>query len=106
MILGILICISYAIVAFNTRAIAKAQYFSAATSGALFMVVNFLVIRHIVEVDRLDQFLWYLAGGVAGDLLGIWLSKWFENRDKAPKTLIIDPTTHTHQSEMVSTERQ
>ena len=73
--LGVLILISYAIIAVNTRAIAKSNYWLTAMSSALFMTVNFTLIRYIAEAKEWSEFAWYLVGGVAGDLVGILISK-------------------------------
>lgn len=74
MILGLLILLSYAIVAINTRAIAKAAYIQAMVSGTLFMSVNFMLVRYIVEATTVKEFLWYLLGGCLGDAIGIYIS--------------------------------
>jgi hypothetical protein len=82
MILGVLIFISYTIIAINTRAIAKAQYGGALLSGGLFMCVNFALTRYIVEAKTWTEFLSYLIGGMAGDCVGIYLSVRFAKDTK------------------------
>lgn len=76
-VVGVLICLSYSIVAVNTIAIAKRRYLATGISSAAFMVVNFFLIKHVAEAKNTSEFIGYCVGGVAGDFLGIWLSKRF-----------------------------
>jgi len=76
-VVGLLICLSYSIVAVNTIAIAKRRYLATGISSLGFMVVNFFLIRHVAEARSVNEFAAYCIGGVCGDFLGIWLSKRF-----------------------------
>jgi hypothetical protein len=76
-VVGLLICLSYSIVAVNTIAIAKRRYLATGISSLGFMVVNFFLIRHVAEARSTSEFIGYCIGGVCGDFLGIWLSKRF-----------------------------
>lgn len=80
MTLAILIFVSYTIVAANTVAIAHKQYGRTAVSSILFMLVNFYVTKHIVEANSTYELILYVIGGTAGDMAGIWVSKFLDRR--------------------------
>lgn len=73
--IGVLIFLSYTIVAVNTIAMAKQKYLPTFVSGAMFMCVNFFLIKHVAEAASATEFFGYLIGGVCGDAAGIYISK-------------------------------
>lgn len=75
--IALAIAFSYTIVAVNTIALAKAKYLPTFISGLLFMAVNFFLIKQVAQAQTMREFLGYCVGGVAGDFLGIWISKRF-----------------------------
>lgn len=77
-LIGLLICLSYSIVAVNTIAISKKKYLATGISSILFMMVNFFLIKHIAEAKSTSEFIGYCIGGVSGDFLGIWISRRFD----------------------------
>ncbi len=76
--IGLLITLTYAIVAINTIAISKGKYLPTFISSLGFMVVNFFLIKHIAEAKSTSEFIGYCVGGVSGDFLGIFISKRFK----------------------------
>jgi hypothetical protein len=73
--IGILIWVTYTLVAINTCAIARAKYLPTILSSLVFMIANFFLIRHVAEAQTSSEFLGYVVGGVSGDLTGIYISK-------------------------------
>jgi hypothetical protein len=73
--IGLLIWLTYTIVAINTCAIANAKYLPTIASSLAFMVANFFLIRHVAAAQTSSEFLAYVVGGVSGDLTGIYISK-------------------------------
>ena len=73
--IGVLIWVTYTLVAINTCAIARAKYVPTVCSSVAFLVANFFLIRHVADAQTHSEFLAYLVGGVSGDLTGIYISK-------------------------------
>lgn len=67
--------IVYALICYNIRAVAQADYLGTAVSDALFATVNFLIIRHITKGDdATHKWVGYVVGSVVGSMLGIYIS--------------------------------
>lgn len=67
---------SYSIMCINFRAVAQAQYLWASLSDFAIATLSYFVIKRIAHNDNsFHQWLGYALGGVAGSILGIWLSK-------------------------------
>jgi uncharacterized membrane protein YfcA len=70
--------LSYTIWCVNFRAVANAQYHTAAMSDFMIASIQFFVIRKIAQgQDHLHQWMGYAAGSVVGSYLGIWISSTF-----------------------------
>jgi hypothetical protein len=70
----ILIWLSYTLIAYNTRAVARGEYLSTMVTDALIAVVGFFLVKEIV-VGGMGDLARYVAGAMAGGASGIWLSK-------------------------------
>lgn len=67
--------VSYSLLCINFRAVAQAHYFWASLSDFAIATLGYFVIKRLANSDNtLHQWLGYSLGGVAGSLLGIWLS--------------------------------
>lgn len=67
--------VSYSLLCINFRAVAQAHYLFASLSDFAIATLTYFVIKRIAHSDNtLHQWLGYALGGVAGSLLGIWLS--------------------------------
>ena len=67
--------LSYTIWCINFRAVADAQYHTAAASDFMIASIQFFVIRRIAHgQDHLHQWAGEALGSVAGRFLGIWIS--------------------------------
>jgi uncharacterized membrane protein YfcA len=74
MTLFLLIWLSYTLIAFNTRVVARGAYAATIVTDALIAIVGFVLIKHIAVSDW-HQLVWYTLGAMAGGASGIWLSK-------------------------------
>lgn len=67
--------IAYTIFCINYRAVAHANYHSAAVSDFMIASLNFFVIRKIAHGgDHWHQWLGYALGSVVGSYVGIYIS--------------------------------
>jgi len=70
--------LSYTIWCINFRAVADAQYHTAAMSDFMIASIQFFVIRRIAHgQDHIHQWAGYALGSVAGSYLGICISATF-----------------------------
>lgn len=71
----------FALLCYNYRAVAKGDYVLSAISDFLIASMSFFVIKRIAKDEGDNFWLWlgYSLGGVAGSLLGIWISKTYFN---------------------------
>lgn len=68
--------VSYTLLCINYRAVAQAHYVQSAISDFAIASLGYFVIKKLANSDNsLHQWLGYAMGGVAGSILGIWLSK-------------------------------
>ena len=67
----------YVLAAINTRVVARGRYIASAVSDAGIATVQFLLIRRVAEAQSWQEMAGYVAGGVAGGLTGIFLTKWW-----------------------------
>jgi hypothetical protein len=68
-------CLSYFLITMNQRAIAQGLYFWTGMTDLFFAGVNFAVIKKIAtSAPGWAPWAGYTFGGVAGSLLGIWLT--------------------------------
>lgn len=67
--------ISYSLLVVNFRAVAQANYFWSAVTDFTIASFSFFVIKKIAKSDD-SIHLWfgYAMGGLAGSILGIWIS--------------------------------
>ncbi len=66
--------LSYTIWCINFRAVADADYHTAAMSDFMIASIQFFVIRRIAHgQDHLHQWAGYALGSVVGSYLGIWM---------------------------------
>jgi len=82
-ILCILVFLAYTLLAVNTAAIARTRYARAGFTCVAYMIVNFYLTRSIVHSEGWYELSLYIVGGLAGDLFGIWLTKYFDRQNKA-----------------------
>jgi len=67
--------VSYSLICINYRAVAQAHYTWSALSDFVFASLSYFVIKRIAHSDNtFHQWLGYALGGVAGSILGIYLS--------------------------------
>lgn len=67
--------ISYTLLVVNYRAVAHANYFWSAITDFAIASFSFFVIKKIAKSDdSLHLWFGYAMGGLAGSILGIWLS--------------------------------
>jgi surface polysaccharide O-acyltransferase-like enzyme len=67
--------VSYGLLCINFRAVAQAQYFWASLSDFIIATLGYFVLKRLAHSDNtFHQWLGYALGGVAGSLLGIYLS--------------------------------
>ena len=70
--------LSYTIWCINFRAVADADYHTAAMSDFMIASIQFFVIRKIANAqDAVHQWAGYALGSVVGSYLGIWISATF-----------------------------
>ena len=66
---------SYSLICINYRAVAQVHYTWSALSDFVFASLSYFVIKRIAHSDNtFHQWLGYALGGVAGSILGIYLS--------------------------------
>jgi len=67
--------VSYGLLCINFRAAAQAHYLWASLSDFAIATLGYFVLKHLAtSASTVHQWLGYALGGVAGSLLGIWLS--------------------------------
>lgn len=67
---------SYTLLCINYRAVAQAHYLWSSLSDFAIATLSYFVIKRIAHGENtLHQWMGYALGGVAGSLLGIYLSK-------------------------------
>lgn len=67
--------ISYTLLVINFRAVAQADYFWSALTDFTIASFSFFVIKKIAKSDdSIHLWLGYALGGLAGSVLGIWVS--------------------------------
>jgi len=74
-LLFIIQSVNYSLLVINYRAVAQANYFWSAITDFTIASFSFFVIKKIAKSD--DSFhLWlgYSLGGLAGSIIGIWIS--------------------------------
>jgi len=68
-------CLNYTLLVVNYRAVAQANYFWSALTDFTIASFSFFVIKKIAKSDdSLHLWLGYALGGLAGSILGIWVS--------------------------------
>ncbi len=66
----------YAIICVAYRAVAQAQYLALAIADFMLATLAYLMIRHIAtNQSSVTSWLSYALGGVAGSVVGTWVSK-------------------------------
>jgi hypothetical protein len=69
--------VSYFILVFNIRAVAKLHYTAAIFTEAAHLLILWFVIRRVVESDSMGALFGYVVGGTLGTLASMYLSrKW------------------------------
>jgi hypothetical protein len=68
-------CLSYGLIAWNTRAIAQAWYGSIVVSDMLYAGYNFIMIKKVVDEKSKAGFAGYVLGGACGTLISVYLTK-------------------------------
>lgn len=72
---AILQAVAYFILVANIRALAHLNYPMAAITEVVYLAVQWTVIRRIVVADGWAAKLGYIAGGTAGSLLSMWVTR-------------------------------
>lgn len=68
--------VNFGIWVLDVRFVSQANYTLAVISDALYCTLNFALIRKIAQTEETwTGYLGYTLGGVAGTIVGIWLSK-------------------------------
>lgn len=68
--------VNFGIWVLDVRFVSQANYLLAVVSDALYCTLNFALIRKISRTEEtLPGYLGYMLGGVAGTVIGIWLSQ-------------------------------
>ena len=75
LLLGVLMCANYGLFAVNMRACAQGRYFWTVATDILIAVLSFTMIRMIGEAGSAMEMASYAAGGGAGSVLGMWITK-------------------------------
>jgi len=76
LILFVLQLTNYTLLVVNYRAVAQAHYFWSAISDFIIASFSFFVIKKIATSENsVHGWLGYALGGLAGSILGIWVSK-------------------------------
>jgi hypothetical protein len=67
--------VSYGLLCINFRAVAQAHYLWASLSDFAIATLGYFVLKHLAtSASTVHQWLGYAFGGVAGSILGIYLS--------------------------------
>jgi hypothetical protein len=78
--LGIMQLVNWCLCTISWRAVSQANYPAAIVNDAILASLQFFVIRRMVKSQdegSLIQWAGYTLGGVAGTVVGIWLSLWW-----------------------------
>ena len=71
----LLIAVQYALLAMNTRFVARGSYVATAVSDGIVAAFGFAIIQKVANADTFEAQAGYVLGGMAGGILGIWLTK-------------------------------
>jgi hypothetical protein len=67
--------VQYLLVTINMRAVAAGKYVWTAVTDATFAGFGFLLIQKVAETHSHGAWAGYVAGGIVGSQVGIWVSK-------------------------------
>jgi lipopolysaccharide export LptBFGC system permease protein LptF len=67
--------LNYLLICVNMRYVAKGSYVGVGASDALILVLGFTVIQQVAEAHSTLAQAGYIAGGVLGAQLGLWLTR-------------------------------
>lgn len=67
--------ILYIILVANIRAISGTHYLKAALTEAAYLILQWTVIKRVVEAKTLSERIGYILGGVSGGAFAMWLTK-------------------------------
>lgn len=69
--------VQYALITMNYRAVAKGKYLATAVTDLIHATIAFTLIKRIATSDSMVAQFGYVVGGVAGAMLGLYLTrKW------------------------------
>ena len=67
--------VAYVVLVSNLRAISSLNYPVAAGTEALYLLIQWTVLRRIVAAEGIAAKLGYITGGTLGTLLAMWLTR-------------------------------
>ena len=73
--LGALMFVNYALNAASFRLIARGNYLGVGITDGLIAWWGFTMVQHIAKAETRTEQAAYTAGGIAGSLLGMWLTR-------------------------------
>jgi hypothetical protein len=73
--LGALMLVNYALNAASFRLLARGSYLGVGITDGLIAWWGFAMVRHIAKAETRTEQAAYTVGGIAGSLLGMWLTR-------------------------------
>lgn len=74
-LLFVLMCLNYALNTISFRMIARGSYLGTAVADALIAAFGFWMINEVAHAQTMVAFGGYVSGGVAGSMIGLWLTR-------------------------------
>ena len=70
-----LMCVNYGLIAVSIRMLQKGSYLGLGISDGAVACWGFMLIKQVVKAETVWEQIGYTIGGIAGSLVGLWVTK-------------------------------